>query len=215
MFTGIIEEIGTVSRIERKTKSLTISIFAQKILEDIHLGDSIAVNGVCLTVTAFNSQSFEVDVMPETFMATALNKLSSGIQVNLERAMAANGRFGGHFVSGHVDGTGTIIEKKRVENALYMTIQVSESILPFLMEKGSIAIDGASLTLFSIEGSSITISLIPHTQKETVLAKKNIGELVNIECDMLAKYIHRIMTHPEKAEANITLDMLAKNGFIG
>lgn len=214
MFTGIIEEIGTVTRIERKATSLKLVIFCEKILGDIHLGDSIAVNGVCLTVAGFTNQYFEADVMPETFMATALNKLSPGFKVNLERAMSANGRFGGHFVSGHVDGTGTIIQKRYVENALYITIKVSEAFSPFLMEKGSIAIDGTSLTLFGIDGADITISLIPHTQKETVLAQKNIGEQVNIECDMLAKYVQRMIKQPEKAQKSISMDMLSDNGFI-
>nr|WP_249308199.1 riboflavin synthase [Lederbergia citrea] len=214
IFTGIVEEIGTITKIERGTTSLKLVISCEKILKDIHLGDSISVNGVCLTVAEFNSQSFKADVMPETFMATALNKLSSGSKINLERAMAANGRFGGHFVSGHVDGTGTIIARKNKENALYMTIRLPESFSPFLIDKGSIAIDGTSLTLFEVEGQDITISLIPHTQEETALALKSIGEIVNIECDMLAKYIHRMIKQPDNAKKNITLDMLSDNGFI-
>lgn len=214
MFTGIIEEIGTITRIERKKSSLKLVIASEKILHDIHLGDSIAVNGVCLTVAKFTSQHFEADVMPETFMATAIHKLSPGSKVNLERAMAANGRFGGHFVSGHVDGTGTIIQRKKKENALYITIRVPESFTSYLMKKGSIAIDGTSLTLFGIEERDITISLIPHTQKETVLAQKGIGEQVNIECDMLAKYVQNIIAPSGKSEKSATLDLLVENGFI-
>ncbi|MEK3887555.1 riboflavin synthase [Bacillus sp. FSL K6-3431] len=214
MFTGIIEEIGTIVRIERKTSSLKLAINCKKVLEDIHLGDSIAVNGVCLTAAEFTNQYFETDVMPETFMATALHKLSSGSKVNLERAMAANSRFGGHFVSGHVDGTGTIMQKWNKENALYMTIRVPESFSPFLMEKGSVAIDGMSLTLFGSEGVDITISLIPHTQKETVLAQKNIGEQVNLECDMLAKYVQNILKHPSNTQKSTTMNLLTENGFI-
>ncbi|MBS4210726.1 riboflavin synthase [Bacillus sp. FJAT-50079] len=212
MFTGIVEEIGTIVRVERKASSLKLIIGCKKILEDIHMGDSIAVNGVCLTVAGFTSQSFEADVMPETFKATALHTLSPRSKVNLERAMAANGRFGGHFVSGHVDGTGTIITKQHKENALYISIRVPDSFLPFLMDKGSIAIDGTSLTLFRIVEANITISLIPHTQKETVLAQKSIGEKVNIECDMLAKYVQRLIKQPEKQKS--MMNVLADNGFI-
>lgn len=214
MFTGIVEEIGTVLKVNRGAQSFSMTIQAQKVIEDVHLGDSISVNGVCLTVTQFDDRSFNVDVMPETYMATTLHKLTSGSRVNLERAMAANGRFGGHFVSGHVDGTGTITEKKTVENALYITIQVPETFAPFLLDKGSVAIDGASLTIFHIEQSQITISLIPHTQKETILAEKAIGEKVNIECDMLAKYIAQVLKQQEKQSSHITLDLLEKNGFL-
>lgn len=213
MFTGIIEEIGMISKIERKTSSLKLVIACEKILNDIHLGDSIAVNGVCLTVAKLTNRNFEADVMPETFMATTLHKLTSSSKVNLERAMAANGRFGGHFVSGHVDGTGTIIQKINRENALYITIHVPELIPSYFMEKGSVAMDGTSLTVFGVKDRDITVSLIPHTQKETVLAQKNIGEQVNIECDMLVKYVKNMIV-PNKSENNATLDLLVENGFI-
>ncbi|MFD1707301.1 riboflavin synthase [Siminovitchia sediminis] len=213
MFTGIIEEIGTVIRIDRKAKSFTIHIQAHTILEDVRLGDSIAVNGVCLTVTDFSRSMFQADVMPETFKSTSLRLLSSGSKVNLERAMAANGRFGGHFVSGHVDGTGLVLNKKRMENALYMDIQIPEVFHPYVMEKGSIAIDGTSLTIFGIEKDTITISLVPHTQSETILAEKNLGDPVNIELDMLAKYVRRMLgSNQEKQE--ITMDFLTEKGFI-
>ncbi|VEF48784.1 riboflavin synthase subunit alpha [Bacillus freudenreichii] len=214
MFTGIVEEVGTVIRIDRKAKSFTIHIQAQRILEDVNLGDSIAVNGVCLTVTEFTRSSFQADVMPETFKATSLSMLSSGSKVNLERAMAANGRFGGHFVSGHIDGTGTLLDKKRVENALYMTIQIPEQFKVFVLEKGSIAIDGTSLTIFETEGEKITISLVPHTQNETILAGKNVGDPVNLEFDMLAKYIHRMVGNREGEKKEITMGLLTENGFI-
>lgn len=214
MFTGIVEEVGTVLRIDRKAKSFTIHIQAQKVLEGVHLGDSIAVNGVCLTVTEFDRLSFLADVMPETYKATSLRMLSSGSKVNLERAMSANGRFGGHFVSGHVDGTGTLLDKKRVENALYMTIQIPEQFKMFVMEKGSIAIDGTSLTIFETEGEKITISLVPHTQHETILAGKNVGDPVNLEFDMLAKYVYRMVGTREEAKKDITMGLLTENGFM-
>ncbi|MBD8003752.1 riboflavin synthase [Bacillus norwichensis] len=214
MFTGIIEEIGKVLRVDRKEKSFTIHIQAQHILEDVQLGDSLAVNGVCLTVTEFSHSSFQADVMPETFHATSLRMLSPGSMVNLERAMAANGRFGGHFVSGHVDGTGTLLSKKRVENALYMVIQIPEKFKVFVMEKGSIAIDGTSLTIFDVGEGEITISLVPHTQAETVLADKNIGDPVNIEFDMLGKYIYHMFESRKEVKAEVTMDKLIENGFI-
>ncbi len=214
MFTGIVEETGTVMRIDRKAESFTIHLQAKKILEDVQLGDSIAVNGVCLTVTEMTRTSFQADVMPETFRATSLGILSPGSKVNLERAMSANGRFGGHFVSGHVDGTGILVSKKRLENALYMGIRIPEQFKVFVMEKGSIAIDGTSLTIFEIEDDIITISLVPHTQEETILAGKSNGDLVNVEFDMLAKYIYHMMDRRKETKAEITMDKLMENGFV-
>lgn len=210
MFTGIVEEIGTVSKVVYGSKSFTIMISAKKVLEDVKLGDSISVNGVCLTVVKFSTSSFEADVMPETFMATSLKKLQPGSAVNLERAMRADGRFGGHFVSGHVDGTGTIIEKKRSENALYITIQVSAECIAFIHDRGSIAIDGSSLTVIGVSGNNVIISLIPHTQKATILSEKTVGDQVNIECDMLAKYVHRMLNK----QSGVTMEKLANNGFL-
>ncbi len=217
MFTGIIEEVGTVSNLKKQAKSLVMTIQASTVLEDVQLGDSIAINGVCLTVTSFTSNQFDVDVMPETFDSTSLKSLEVGSKVNLERAMAANGRFGGHFVSGHVDGVGTIIKRQMVENALYMTIQAPEVCLPFFMLKGSVAIDGTSLTIFHVEEDTLTISLIPHTRGATILAEKKIGDQVNIECDMLAKYVQQMLqpveTEKDK-ESKITMDFLEANGFM-
>lgn len=214
MFTGIIEEIGMIEEVLAQNKSMQLTITAHKVLEDVRLGDSIAVNGVCLTVTSFTSERFTVDVMPETFRDTSLSRLSRGSKVNLERAMAANGRFGGHFVSGHIDGVGVITGKKRVENALYIDIQYSAELSPYLMPKGSAALDGTSLTLFYVSEKELTISLIPHTQEETILAEKAIGDLVNIECDMLAKYVERMLSRKaEKPASNVTMDLLQKHGF--
>jgi riboflavin synthase len=213
MFTGIIEEIGHVTRIQKKTTSLALTIQAKVVLDDVKLGDSIAVNGVCLTVTKFSEREFDVDVMPETFQATALHELSSGSNVNLERSMPANGRFGGHFVSGHVDGVGVIKKTERVENALYLTIQVPSEYRKTMMIKGSIAVDGTSLTIFELGEDTLTISLIPHTQGETILAGKMVGDTVNIECDMLAKYVQQILIPSEKSENNVSMDLLKENGF--
>lgn len=203
-----------IEEVLAQNKSMQLTITAHKVLEDVRLGDSIAVNGVCLTVTSFTSERFTVDVMPETFRDTSLSRLSRGSKVNLERAMAANGRFGGHFVSGHIDGVGVITGKKRVENALYIDIQYSAELSPYLMPKGSIALDGTSLTLFYVSEKELTISLIPHTQEETILAEKAIGDLVNIECDMLAKYVERMLSRKaEKPASNVTMDLLQKHGF--
>ncbi|PAQ12738.1 riboflavin synthase [Bacillaceae bacterium SAOS 7] len=214
MFTGIIEEIGTVESVKAGAQSLELAIRAGTVLEDVKLGDSIAVNGVCLTVTSFTAHQFTADVMPETFHATSLRVLTRGSKVNLERAMAANGRFGGHFVSGHIDGVGTIVSKKRVENALYIDIEFPEAYVHYFLHKGSVALDGTSLTIFAVDDKKLTISLIPHTQEETILAEKNIGDPVNIECDLLAKYIERMLGQKkEEKTSTITMDLLEKHGF--
>ncbi|MBM7647854.1 riboflavin synthase [Bacillus ectoiniformans] len=214
MFTGIIEEIGIVEQVKAGARSLELSIAAEKVLEDVHLGDSIAVNGVCLTVTSFTNTRFTADVMPETFKSTSLSILTRGSKVNLERAMGANGRFGGHFVSGHVDGVGVIAGKKTDENALYMDITYPEPFGRYLLKKGSICLDGTSLTIFHVDEKQLTISLIPHTQEETILANKAIGEPVNIECDMLAKYVERMLENrQEQPKSNVTMDLLTKHGF--
>ncbi|RLQ95229.1 riboflavin synthase [Falsibacillus albus] len=216
MFTGIIEEIGEVKKIEKNAHSMKLAIAANKVLEDAALGDSISVNGVCLTVTKYTSNEFEVDIMPETFYHTSLNDLQTQSKVNLERALAANGRLGGHFVSGHADCTGEIIQKRAVENAIYITIKIESNWMKYMMEKGSVAIDGTSLTVFSVGENDITISLIPHTQKETVINQKRLGQRVNIECDLLAKYMERLLTATEKEKGKkpITLDLLGEAGFL-
>lgn len=211
MFTGIVEELGTIKNVQTSASSMQLIIQAKRILEDIKLGDSIAVNGVCLTVIAFSRFEFTVDVMPETFYATTTKLLNSSSVVNLERALAANGRFGGHFVTGHVDGVGTILKKRHAANAVYIDIIVPEEASHFCIPKGSITIDGTSLTIFAINKSTVTVSLIPHTNKETVLGMKKAGELVNIEGDMLGKYVHQFST--KKSESTITQEFLQQNGF--
>lgn len=194
MFTGIIEEMGTMKEIQTVSKqAIRLTITAEKVLGDVKIGDSIAVNGVCLTVTSFTSDSFQVDVMPETIKATSLNTLEAGSKVNLERSMPANGRFGGHFVSGHVDSTGNINSKQKRDNAIYYTIAIPGDLAKFIMMKGSIAVDGISLTVFDYTENDFTVSLIPHTVAETVLGAKSEGDIVNIECDMLAKYAGQML----------------------
>jgi riboflavin synthase len=212
MFTGIVEELGIVKTIKNEPKSMQITIESKKVIEDIHLGDSIAVNGVCLTVIFFSSKQFTVDVMPETVKVTNIQSLQTGQVVNLERAMPANGRFGGHFVSGHVDGTGIILRKRKYANAVYVDIGVSKDLTKFCMVKGSIAIDGISLTIFDVKPTQITVSLIPHTFDQTILGIKKEREEVNIENDLLGKYvIHHLERTEEKT--SITLDFLKENGF--
>ncbi|WP_226675071.1 riboflavin synthase [Rossellomorea aquimaris] len=216
MFTGIIEEIGSIERMRKSSSSMELTISAERVLEDVQVGDSISVNGVCLTVTSFNRGEFQVDVMPETFEGTTLRTLSRGSRVNLERAMAANGRFGGHFVNGHVDGIGSIVRVEKVENAWYMDISIPEHQSHLFIMKGSVAIDGTSLTVFGVHSNKITISLIPQTRGDTVLGEKKVGDIVNIECDVMAKYFHRFYEAKEQVKStsnNISYDFLSQNGF--
>ena len=218
MFTGIIEEIGVISEMKQTGQSFVLTIDASKILEDVHLGDSIAVNGVCLTVTSFKGNRFKVDVMPETVKATSLQALKRGSKVNLERAMSAAGRFGGHFVSGHIDGTGVIKKKTPLENAIYYQIEADPNILKNIILRGSIAVDGTSLTVFGITDESFTISLIPHTLSETILGLKGPGDIVNLECDMIGKYVGHFISglagnSTQKNGSNLTEEFLKENGF--
>lgn len=194
MFTGIVEEKGIIEKMKRTTKqSIEMTISSTKVLEDVYVGDSISVNGICLTVTNFSANDFDVDVMPETVKTTSLNALTEGSKVNLERAIGANGRFGGHFVSGHIDGTGKITRKRKQENAVYYDIEIPEAMVKYFIRKGSVAVDGISLTVFDVGQNTFMISLIPHTVSETILGEKNLGDIVNIECDMLAKHVHHML----------------------
>jgi|SRR5690625_3065118 len=194
MFTGIVEEKGYIEKMKQISENaIQLSITASTILSDIQIGDSIAVNGICLTVTSHTETGFTVDVMPETMKATSLKEIGVQSPVNLERSMSANGRFGGHFVTGHVDFVGEIIDKKQVENAIYYDIAIPENALKYFIHKGSVAVDGVSLTVFNVEEErqTITISLIPHTATETILGEKQVGNLVNMECDVLAKLVEK------------------------
>lgn len=212
MFTGIIEEIGQITSIQATADAIALTVQASKVLEDVQLGDSIAVNGVCLTVTTFTSKSFTADVMPETIDATSLRSLKRGSVVNLERAMAANGRFGGHIVSGHVDGVGTLLRKTPKGNAVYVDIQLPKELAVQCIHKGSICVDGISLTIFNVTDTSVTVSLIPHTYAETILSKKQVGDIVNIECDLFGKYVQHFMAQ-RQATSNISRDFLTQHGF--
>lgn len=210
MFTGIIEEVGKIKNIQGGT-NYKLTIAASKILEDIHLGDSIAVNGICLTTISWDNGSFTVDVMRETLERTSLHKLRAGSFVNLERALAANGRFGGHIVSGHIDGTGEIINIRRDANAVWYKIKTSEKIMEFIIEKGSIAIDGISLTVAKVDRSAFYVSVIPHTLENTILLRKKAGDIVNLENDIVGKYIKSFTD--KNSNSTLCESFLKSNGF--
>lgn len=216
MFTGIVEEKGKVKNIKKGAKSAMLSIEGNKIFEDVHLGDSIAVNGVCLTVTSYSKNVFTADVMNETLKRSSLGSLKNGSEVNLERAMAANGRFGGHIVSGHIDGTGVISDMSKDDIAIWVTISTTAEILRLIVEKGSIAIDGISLTVARVSNTDFAVSVIPHTGANTTLLDKKVGDVVNLENDITGKYIEKLLglsKEEKKPESRITKDFLTKYGF--
>lgn len=215
MFMGIIEETGRIADIRRHSLSASLTVSCRKIMEDIHLGDSIAVNGICLTVTDFSGSEFTVDVMPETIEKTSLKLLKNDSVVNLERAMPADGRFGGHIVSGHIDGTGTVLEIRENEIAVIYKIGVSKDLADGIVEKGSVALDGISLTVVDVTNEYFTVSLIPHTRSVTNMQGKRIGDAINVETDVIGKYVKKYMKTQEPASAErLTLDYLADKGFM-
>lgn len=223
MFTGIIEEIGQIAAINRGQVSSRLTIKGNKIFSDLKIGDSVAVNGVCLTATTISGNSFTADVMAETLRRTNLGTFTGGTEVNLERAMAADGRFGGHIVSGHIDGTGKISQMKREENAVWIKIVTSESIMKYIIEKGSVAIDGISLTVAERGTDFFSVSVIPHTGSETTLLGKREGDVVNLENDVIGKYVEQMLKYGDAGEnvkavsaqkSVITSELLAQNGFI-
>ncbi|MGN0181821.1 MAG: riboflavin synthase [Candidatus Ornithomonoglobus sp.] len=210
MFTGIVEEIGTIERVLAGTKSCSVTVKADKVFNDIKLGDSIAVNGVCLTVTDFKKPYFTSDVMPETMRRTSLGGLVRGSRVNLERAMQLNGRFGGHIVSGHIDGTGTILSMVREDNAVWVRVGAPRDITKYIVEKGSVALDGISLTVADVSPEEFSVSIIPHTAAETTLSERKNGDKINIECDIIGKYAEKLTKNESEG---ITEDFLKKYGF--
>ena len=227
MFTGLIEEIGTLRRVQRRGEAMVLTVAAAKVLEGARLGDSIAVNGVCLTVISFDGSSFDADVMPETFRRSTLHELKPGDPVNLERAMLAGGRFGGHIVQGHVDGTATVVSRRAEANAIVFAIKPhSPELVRQSVPKGSITIDGTSLTIVSVDdgAGTITVSIIPHTLKETGIQFRKPGDTVNVECDILGKYVDHLLRQrfgeppagtavPGAAGRGLTEAMLRENGF--
>lgn len=216
MFTGIIEELGTVERVTRGRVSAVIAIRAEHILSNLKIGDSVAVNGVCLTATGLTGHGFTADVMHETLDRSALAGLGPGSRVNLERAMAANGRFGGHIVAGHVDGVGTIAAIEQDDNAIWFTITAPAQVLRYVVEKGSIAIDGISLTVARVETDRFAVSVIPHTAAVTLLGLRRTGDRVNLESDLVGKYVERLLRPaPEEKgqESKLTMEFLSQHGF--
>ena len=220
MFTGIIEEIGSIRSVAAGKHSAVLSVRAERILEDIHTGDSIAVNGVCLTVSSFDRESFTADVMHETLNRSGLGALKKDSPVNLERAMRADGRFGGHIVSGHIDGTGIIIRVRTVDNAVWYTIRAASPVMRYIVEKGSVAIDGISLTVAGVDAESFSVSVIPHTAKQTTLGLRRPGDAVNLENDCVGKYVEKLLglsgqtgTAAGKRAGGLTRAFLAENGF--
>ncbi|WP_135551641.1 riboflavin synthase [Paenibacillus cymbidii] len=227
MFTGLIEEMGTMRRIDRQGQAMVLTVAAKRILEDVAIGDSIAVNGVCLTVVAYDEASIQLDVMPETFRQTNLRRLHIGDRVNLERAMAGKSRFGGHIVQGHVDGTGTVTARKPEENAVVFTIAPDDpGLLRYVIPRGSITLDGISLTVIRVTETQLAVSIIPHTLAQTILQTKQPGDTVNIEYDVLGKYVERLLGFgageragaagadaARSARGGLTAQFLADNGF--
>ena len=215
MFTGLIEEIGTIAAVARGRFSSVLTIRAQRIFSDLKPGDSVAVDGVCLTAAEIGNGRFTADVMHETLNRSSLGCLSVGSRVNLERAMAADGRFGGHIVSGHIDGVGCIRALQRDDNALWYTVEAAPQVLRYIVEKGSIAMDGISLTVASVSETDFSVSVIPHTASATILGEKRPGDPVNLETDVIGKYVEKFLCASKEAPTSrgVTLEFLAQNGF--
>lgn len=216
MFTGIIEEVGTLCEMKKGAVSAQVRIRCRKVLKGTRIGDSIAVNGICLTVTSLAEDSFTADVMAETIRRSSLSETAVPGRVNLERAMAADGRFGGHIVSGHIDGCGRITEIRREENAVWYTVEAEEKLLRYIVEKGSVALDGISLTVAEAGEKDFKVSVIPHTRQETSLADKSTGSMLNIECDVVGKYVEKFLLGREREcpGSTLTEDFLMEHGFI-
>ena len=219
MFTGLVEEVGTLQGLQTGPKTCILTIGCRKVLEGTEIGDSIMTNGVCLTVTSLGGTYFTADVMNETLSRSDLGDLRPGSPVNLERAMPADGRLGGHIVSGHIDGTGTILSIREDANAVWFTVGADKALLNYVVEKGSIAMDGISLTVAAVTGQSFSVSLIPHTRAVTNLASKKVGDPLNLETDIIGKYVEKFVSlrqdraaEPEKS-SGLTMEFLQQNGF--
>lgn len=217
MFTGLVEELGKVKTMVRTSRSVRLTINASKVVSDVKIGDSIAVNGTCLTVVAHGDDWFTADVMPETVDRTVLSRLKTGDKVNLERTLRVGDRFGGHIVSGHIDGVGTISGKNTNDIAVIVRITAEPQVMRYIVEKGSIAIDGTSLTVVEVGNDWFSVSLIPHTAGLTTVGLKSVGEVVNLEADVIGKYVERLMglsgQQPEGKE-NMNAEFLRLHGFM-
>lgn len=213
MFTGIVEETGTVKELRREGRAFRLTVAARLVTEGLKTGDSVCTSGVCLTVVDFGRDYFSADVMPETIRRTAFSSLKPGSRVNLERALQLSDRLGGHIVSGHIDGTGKVSSRRDEENAVWFEIATSPEILRYIVEKGSVAVDGISLTVAGTGPKSFSVSIIPHTRSVTTLTDNRPGDTVNIECDILAKYVEKLR-FPHHSGGGIDADLLAKNGYL-
>ena len=213
MFTGIIEEIGTVKEVRHGHRSAVVTISAEKVLPGTSIGDSIAVNGVCLTVIAMGDDSFSADATPETISRSSLGQMHRGSRVNLERAMAADGRFGGHIVMGHIDGTGKVSRVIKDDNSVLLSIEAAPDLMRYIVEKGSIAIDGISLTVAEVWESGFTVSVIPHTASATTIGWMVAGTTVNLETDIIGKYAEKFLMPEKRSRKRITAEMLSEYGF--
>ena len=218
MFAGIVEEMGAVKALEKTLSGTRLTILAKTVMADLPIGASISVNGACLTVVKRDDKEFTVDVSPETLGVTSLGKLSAGSPVNLERAMKLNERIGGHLVAGHVDGVGVVRSRKQDSNAIVLTIEAPPEILRHCIAKGSITVDGVSLTLNEVAGRSFSVMIIPHTAKVTTFGIKQVGDTVNLESDLIGKYVERLLQErgqlPPKSEVVIDRDYLQKRGLV-
>jgi riboflavin synthase len=214
VFTGIIEDKGKVSRIERRGEETRLVLELPPDLTEVQLGDSINVNGVCLTVTQKNEQRVELDLSLETLQKTALTELKAGDQVNLERALRLTDRLGGHIVTGHVDGIGEIAEKREERDFLQLRIRIPESVSRYVVQKGSIAIDGISLTVNEVQEGEIRMTVIPYTIEKTSLKEKRVGDRVNVEADILGKYVEKLLDREDKKAGQVDLSFLREHGFI-
>ncbi|CAM2008998.1 riboflavin synthase [Acanthopleuribacter pedis] len=217
MFTGIVEEMGTLSAKGQGTAGLEMTFSGKKVLEGTALGDSIAVNGVCLTVTRFDQRAFTVGVAPETLKRTNLGDLRMGQAVNLERAVTPTTRLGGHYVQGHVDGRGILTERGGNREALWLTIQADAEIMRYVVTKGFICLDGTSLTVVDVWPDRFNVMLVPHTQDHIVLPQRQVGDAINIEVDILGKYVEKliapILAGGQRSAATLTLEKLKEHGF--
>lgn len=209
MFTGLVEEIGEILKVSKGRNSSKVCIKAESLLDGVKLGDSIAVNGTCVTVVDLKKDSFTVDIMAETLRMSSLKDLKIGSKVNLERALRLGDRLGGHIVSGHIDGTGKIVDVREEDISTWIDIEASSDLLRYIVRKGSVTIDGVSLTVAELNKNCFSVSLIPHTKMETILDYKKIGDLVNIECDLIGKYVEKMVLNPKKEqEKSSSIDVL-------
>jgi len=217
MFTGIVEEMGAITSMEKTLAGMRLTILASTIMGDLKIGDSVSINGTCLTVVTKDERNFTVDVSPETLSVTTLGHLTAGAPVNLERAMKLNERIGGHLVAGHVDGVGTIRNRRQEGNAIFFTIEVPHEILRYCVVKGSVTVDGISLTINDVTDKGFSVAIIPHTAKVTTLGFKQTGDSVNLESDLIGKYVERLLQERNqlpKTTPAIDKDYLQKRGLI-